>query len=613
MFTASQRRQTDAPRKSLRAQKLSMAIESLEDRRLMSASLANGVLSVVGRDSDTAGDYIAVVTTADPSQLMLNDNGVVSYYSASSINKVVINGLRGNDRLMLSNSVAKPAEIYGGLGNDTIAGGAAGDYLSGGGGTDSINGNDGNDILDGGVGGWWDLAQNDGNDSLAGGAGNDVLYASDYGNNVLRGGDGNDQLNGYAGNDFLDGEAGRDNLSGYTGNDTLVGSVGEDLLSGGAGDDTLRVAFNFNTFIQNRGQGIVPANEYSSLASGQDILDLKLDLGSTIRNVLKPAVSQLQSITRGLQPVVNLYRQQIPLISKLDSSLTWGKVLDSSGRLAPFINAISNINSLNIVEQDGLVDFGQFAVSSTGVTRTSLANPFQYLGAVTSTLSSLDSLGVSFPVLKDPTSAAQIALGRNVDLISYTLPSIDIAPPVFSARAPIWGVTIPDYVPLIGGKSVGIIATLDAKVRFQASGTVGMDLTGVRSGNILDGFYATSNTGASISLNITGGVKAEAEVVSVGLTGLLGGTVSATLRDLNGDGKVRISEMTSGSSPFTFSAGINYSASVWGKAEIPGITTSVPVPGWSGWHPTVSWKTVTIGGWSWSDSYTFASGKFSLV
>ena len=78
------------------------------------------------------------------------------------MSRVVITALGGND--VIRNNTAKPATLFGGMGNDTIHGGSVGDRLFGGQGTDTLFGNAGADVLFGGGG----------TDALNGGGGNNA-------------------------------------------------------------------------------------------------------------------------------------------------------------------------------------------------------------------------------------------------------------------------------------------------------------------------------------------------------------------------------------------------------------------------------------------------------
>jgi Ca2+-binding RTX toxin-like protein len=117
-----------------------------------------------------------------------------------------IEGSAANDDIsVFSNDVpdAKPIEMHGGAGNDTIEdvfNSTAGRVMTGGPGNDTILGHGGNDVIDGG----------DGNDEVDGGVGDDVV----------RGGAGDDEMWGdrykEPGSDLLDGGPGTDTTEEWT-------------------------------------------------------------------------------------------------------------------------------------------------------------------------------------------------------------------------------------------------------------------------------------------------------------------------------------------------------------------------------------------------------------
>ena len=193
----------------------SLAVESLETRQLMAASLtasiSKGVLKVEGTKN---ADVIKVLQTngnISVSGLKISDGGKnVDNVAATRVSRIEVYGLEGDDNIRLDSlniggkqAITKPALVYGGLNNDQITG------------TDAA----------------------------------DSLY----------GGDGNDKIWGEKGNDFLYGEAGADQLSGNDGRDYLSGGTGRDRFFGGGGEtfaayenwDTYKDEFDLTKFIHN--------------------------------------------------------------------------------------------------------------------------------------------------------------------------------------------------------------------------------------------------------------------------------------------------------------------------------------------------------------------------
>jgi Ca2+-binding RTX toxin-like protein len=96
---------------------------------------------------------------------------VLGTFALSSRNSIVVYGNAGNDKIAVGSTVAIPAELHGGAGNDLLQGGNAADRLYGEAGNDLLNGRGGNDQLFGG----------DGRDVLIGGLGSDKLYGNAVG------------------------------------------------------------------------------------------------------------------------------------------------------------------------------------------------------------------------------------------------------------------------------------------------------------------------------------------------------------------------------------------------------------------------------------------------
>ncbi len=151
-------------------------IEFLENRRLLSASVANGVLTITGTDK---ADHINVVQRG-AAIIVHQGNSITRFAKKDHISSIVINALAGNDQIKVTSKLG--ATIDGGDGKDLIIGGNGADVLIGGSGNDRILGQAGNDSISGGAG----------KDALFGGAGDDMIDAFDTESDQITGGAGND-------------------------------------------------------------------------------------------------------------------------------------------------------------------------------------------------------------------------------------------------------------------------------------------------------------------------------------------------------------------------------------------------------------------------------------
>jgi Ca2+-binding RTX toxin-like protein len=68
------------------------------------------------------------------------------------VDRIVVYGQDGNDRISVANSIMVPAELFGGNGDDTLSGGGGDNVLVGGGGNDVLYGGLGRNVLIGGGG-----------------------------------------------------------------------------------------------------------------------------------------------------------------------------------------------------------------------------------------------------------------------------------------------------------------------------------------------------------------------------------------------------------------------------------------------------------------------------
>ena len=87
---------------------------------------------------------------------MVNDAGVareVTITNFDATDKIVINGLGGDDVINATGLTGMQLTANGGDGDDILIGSAGNDTLTGGAGDDTLVGNGGQDILDGGPGG----------------------------------------------------------------------------------------------------------------------------------------------------------------------------------------------------------------------------------------------------------------------------------------------------------------------------------------------------------------------------------------------------------------------------------------------------------------------------
>ena len=130
-------------------------------------------------------DGITVTPSRDGGSLVvrLGRETLGSFPAAGVSGRIVVRGIGGNDRVVISSRISTGVDLDGGAGNDRLTGGAGDDHIMGGPGNDRLAGGKGNDVL-------------------AGGAGSDVLLGGP-GVNVLIGGSGADRLTGAVSDDLM--------------------------------------------------------------------------------------------------------------------------------------------------------------------------------------------------------------------------------------------------------------------------------------------------------------------------------------------------------------------------------------------------------------------------
>lgn len=96
-------------------------------------SLVNGVLTVTGTSGN---DFIRGFIASNVLTMKMN-NLSQTFANASTITRIIVNALAGNDNISLAQSVNRPTSLNGGDGNDSIYGGAGADVINGGNGTDT--------------------------------------------------------------------------------------------------------------------------------------------------------------------------------------------------------------------------------------------------------------------------------------------------------------------------------------------------------------------------------------------------------------------------------------------------------------------------------------------
>lgn len=220
----------------------------------------------------TSGADRIVITKSSNDQLRISVNSSSSDVTIAPGVPIEINGMGGDDEIIIAGNIDHSTTLNGDAGDDYLAGGGGNDVMNGGAGDDVMLGGAGDDTLDGGAdrdrldgGDGGDVLNGGGaTDSISGGAGDDTIDGGS-GNDVISGGLGSDIIVGGTGNDTLEGQGGDDVLDGGDGNDRLFGRTGDDVLLGGSGLDSLRGGSGSDLLISGQPTTIVTNANRSGL------------------------------------------------------------------------------------------------------------------------------------------------------------------------------------------------------------------------------------------------------------------------------------------------------------------------------------------------------------
>jgi uncharacterized protein YkwD len=112
------------------------------------ANLTAGVLTVLGTAD---ADFIRVTLTSGVVRVV--DSGrLIGAFGYANVGRIVVDAGFGNDTVIISTAITKPAFLYGGYGDDVLYGGGGNNQIYGGAGNDILVGRGRNNVLFGGSG-----------------------------------------------------------------------------------------------------------------------------------------------------------------------------------------------------------------------------------------------------------------------------------------------------------------------------------------------------------------------------------------------------------------------------------------------------------------------------
>ena len=247
--------------------------------------------------SNQVRQVAAVDFTTNPIGYEFNDVNLGKLATAEDGTKSLVISNEAGETVTASSETAQ--NIFGNIGNDSIAGDDRDNWLSGGKGSDMLKGGAGDDILiidaedkqeniDGGEGRdvviinsdsgvSFNLTQShietavggNGDDVLIGGGTSNVFIDGGSGDDIIIGGAADDALSGSDGNDYIDGGYGDDVIRGHRGQDVLIGGEGNDYLEGGLDNDKIFGGVGNDIIIEGAGNDEIDAGDGYDLVKYQ--------------------------------------------------------------------------------------------------------------------------------------------------------------------------------------------------------------------------------------------------------------------------------------------------------------------------------------------------------
>jgi Ca2+-binding RTX toxin-like protein len=283
--------------------------------------------------------------------------------------------------------------------------------------------------------------------------------------------------------------------------------------------------------------------------------DVKLDLGGFIDNIAK----QIGSILAPIKPLADVLSAPLPVLSQLAGHKV--DLVDLASALgfcspstAQFINDVATFVSGDALSVPSGIDLGSFTLDPTAAADpASLGNLNPATSSPNSTSASIGDTqtgnavsGFKIPILDNPANAFQLLLGKDVSLVTYETPALDL------------NFAFSQFFPIIGPLGANLMGQIGAKAQFG----FGFDTRGFREfaadnfrdpSLILDGFYVSNRanpdgTGPVVpQVQLYGSIAAYAAldlgIFQAGVGGGLFASINFNVHDPSGTGKVHLQDL----------------------------------------------------------------------
>ncbi|WP_206794239.1 calcium-binding protein [Amycolatopsis sp. MtRt-6] len=318
-----------------------------------------------------------------------------------------------------------------------------------------------------------------------------------------------------------------------------------------------------------------------------------IDSGEIFGKILGPIVNKVKQVTGPLDPVIKTLYAPIPVLSDLShlagggdvtlvslgkafSTIAGGpdlKFVDTIAGIITFINNFPTCTTTCLIPLGSFELGGQKALDTTATpdNTESLISTKKDAGGGTTFAPLLDTIngknsnpnsvnpmttqasaaGFSFPVFEKPASLFNVLLGGDVDLVKFDSGPLRLGFDWRQQFGPVYAPP-PVVITLHGSASVTlrIVAGFDTygiRKAFEAARAGTLDLGTVGNAFLQSLFFYTTENGKPIPVvtftgEIAAGAAVTAVIITVGIEGGLGLTVSFLWNDPNHDGKFRITE-----------------------------------------------------------------------
>ena len=301
-----------------------------------------------------------------------------------------------------------------------------------------------------------------------------------------------------------------------------------------------------------------------------------IDMGSYISGVIKPIIDEIDNVLKPLDPLIEFLSFEIPLLSDVavllgQDPITVVSLIEIFGEgaetVGDFIDVVITIRQLvkdiaSAPDDELRINLGTFDVlSAVGEdpeeklkNKDTQITPSENGGAVSDSesldskineskgeassdgffagiLDTLREIGVTFPILEEPSSAFNLLFGQDVTLIQYDFLGEERLEAGFT-----WGTSFGPIIP-----PIPLFAEIFAGFNVFADFAIAFDTFGFRSGQPFDGFHfidedpvfgigAEFGAGANLNLGLAWG----------GVRGGVSAEIGVGWNDINDDNKFRV-------------------------------------------------------------------------